>query len=348
MSYSTRWIAPSNIAIVKYWGKFDNQIPANASISFTLTNSHTDTILTVEENVEKISEDPFIEVWFSGEKRQDFVPKIHKFITSILNDYPWLRGKYLKIQTANTFPHSSGIASSASSMAALACCIEDIHTTHVEPQEFRKSKASYSARLGSGSACRSIYGGFVQWGQSPDGAGSDEFAIPVAQIHEEFKMIYDYILILDSGEKSVSSSAGHALMRGHPFAKHRFEQGKQNVCVLKDILKSGDWSAFISLMESEALTLHAMMMTSNPPFILMKPKTLEAISRIWQFRSDTGQNVGFTLDAGANLHLVFAESALAAVEDQLFPELQYLCEQNTIIRDFIGQGPYKKINQHQG
>ena len=344
MSYTSRWIAPSNIAIVKYWGKFENQIPANPSLSFTLTNAHTDTQLTVVEDERKKSEVPVVEVWFSGEKRQDFAPKIHSFLMSVLEDYPWLRGKHLKIETANTFPHSSGIASSASGMAALACCIEDIHTTYFAPQKFRKLKASYSARLGSGSACRSIYGGFVQWGKTDDGKGSDEYAIPVTPVHEEFHTVFDYILILDSEEKSVSSSEGHSLMKGHPFAKQRFDQGKHHTTALRKILSSGDWSAFISLMEAEALTLHAMMMTSTPPFILMKPKTLEVISKIWQFRSDTGLNVGFTLDAGANLHVVFHKSALTAVENQLLPEVQYLCEQNLVLRDFIGQGPYKLTN----
>ncbi|MFN3951021.1 MAG: diphosphomevalonate decarboxylase [Thermaurantimonas sp.] len=346
MSYTTRWIAPSNIAIVKYWGKFENQRPANPSLSFTLTNSHTDTQLTVEEKEGEKSGAPHVEVWFSGEKKEDFVPKIHKFLLSVIDDYPWLRGKYLKIETANTFPHSSGIASSASGMAALACCIEDIHTTYIDPQEFRKQKASYAARLGSGSACRSIYGGFVQWGKSDDGEGSDDHAISVGAVHEQFQTIFDYILILDSGKKIVSSTEGHSMMNGHPYAKQRFDQGRHNTIALKEILRSGDWRAFISLMESEALTLHAMMMTSNPPFILMKPKTLEVISYIWRFRDDTGQNVGFTLDAGANLHLVFDKSALAAVENQLLPEIQYLCEQNSVLKDFIGKGPYKHTNPH--
>lgn len=344
MSYSTRWIAPSNIAIVKYWGKFDNQIPANPSLSFTLTNSYTDTRLTVEQGDGNTFDAPLVDVWFSGEKRNEFTPKIHKFLSSILDEYPWLRGKYLKVETTNTFPHSSGIASSASGIAALACCIEDIHTSYIKPQEFLKSRASRSARLGSGSACRSIYGGFVQWGVSSDSEGSDEYAIPVSTVHKDFEMVFDYILILDSAEKTVSSSAGHALMRGHPFAMQRFEQGSHHTNILKNILKTGDWSAFISLMESEALTLHAMMMTSNPPFILMKPKTLEVISRIWQFRTDTGLPVGFTLDAGANLHLIFSPSALTSVENQLLPDIQYLCEQNLIIKDFIGQGPYRKEN----
>ncbi|MFN4300100.1 MAG: diphosphomevalonate decarboxylase [Thermaurantimonas sp.] len=339
--YTTRWIAPSNIAIVKYWGKFDHQIPANPSLSFTLTHSYTDTKLIVIEGKTTQGDDPTVEVYYDGIPKPEFQPKILKFLKAILHEYPWIMGKLLKIETKNTFPHSSGIASSASGMAALACCIEDLHTTHFAPQSFRWHKASESARLGSGSACRSVYGGFVQWGLSSDGEGSDLYATPVQQVHPDFKTIYDFILILDSGEKSVSSTVGHSLMKGHPFASRRFEQGKENVIRLKEILKTGNWSSFIELMESEALTLHAMMMTSTPPFILMKPKTLEAIQKIWQFRQTTNLPVGFTLDAGANLHLIFATNALEAVEQKLLPELQYLCEQNLIIKDLIGRGPYK-------
>lgn len=339
--YTSRWTAPSNIAIVKYWGKFDHQIPANPSLSFTLTNSHTDTKLTVYDLPGRSNDFPEIEVWFSGENKPEFLPKIQKFIAAVLDQYSWLKGKRLRIDTSNTFPHSSGIASSASGMAALACCIEDIHCTHIEPQPFRHYQASWAARLGSGSACRSVFGGFVQWGKSPDGEGSDEYAVPVEPVHSEFETVFDYILILDSGEKSVSSSAGHNLMMGHAYAANRFEQGKRNTVALKNILRSGNWDKFIDLMESEALTLHAMMMTSHPPFILMKPKTLDVISRIWAFRHSTGLPVGFTLDAGANLHLVFAKSALSAVEGQLLPEVQYLCEQNQLIRDFIGRGPIR-------
>lgn len=339
--YTSRWIAPSNIAIVKYWGKFDNQIPANPSLSFTLTHCYTDTTLTVLEGETNQNEDITLEVLYDGIPKPDFKPKILKFLKSILREYPWLKGKVLKIDTKNTFPHSSGIASSASGMAALACCIEDLHTSFFASQPFRWHKASESARLGSGSACRSVYGGFVQWGLSPDGEGSDVFATQVQEVHRDFNAIYDYILILDSGEKSVSSTVGHSLMNGHPYATRRFEQGKENVLKLKEILKNGDWSGFIQLMESEALTLHAMMMTSTPPFILMKSKTLEAIQKIWLFRKATNLPVGFTLDAGANLHLIFAASALEIVEQKLLPEVQYLCEQNAIIKDLIGRGPYK-------
>ncbi|WP_448520864.1 diphosphomevalonate decarboxylase [Schleiferia thermophila] len=334
---TAHWHAPSNIAIVKYWGKFHNQIPANPSISFTLTLSYTDTKVTLTEAKEQL---PTADVFYEGVEKPDFLPKVLKFLDHAMAFYPWLARKHLKIETRNTFPHSSGIASSASAIAALACCIEDIHSL-LTFTPFDRQRVSHMARLGSGSACRSIYGGFVQWGSTADGAGSDHFAIPVEQVHTAFLDVKDYILILHSGKKTVSSSAGHGLMKDHSYAEPRFQQAKQRALALRDILTSGDWEMFIRLMESEALTLHAMMMTSDPPYILMKPNTLAVIEKLWQFRSDTGYQIGFTLDAGANLHLIFPASLTHIVERDFLPEIQYLCEQNRIIRDCIGDGPRK-------
>ena len=103
----------------------------------------------------------------------------------------------------------------------------------------------------------------------------------------------------------MSSTLGHNLMFNHPYASQRFSQAHENITILKAIFKSGNLSDFIALVESEALTLHAMMMTSYPYFILMKPNTLAVINKVWEFRNQTGLNLCFTLDAGANIHLLY-------------------------------------------
>src|SRR5690606_30052350 len=118
----------------------------------------------------------------------------------------------------------------------------------------------------------------------------------------------DTILLVDKGEKQVSSTVGHNLMHNHPYAQNRFKQAHQNMEDLKTILESGDLKAFNALVESEALTLHAMMLTSMPYFILMKPNTLEIINKIWGFREKTGLHISFTLDAGANVHVLYPKS----------------------------------------
>lgn len=338
----TAWRAPSNIAIVKYWGKYAGQIPANPSISFSLSACHTDTSLTCTPNTDA-SDFPEISVYYEGKIKREFLPKIENFIKKILPEMPWLAGYKLKIETKNTFPHSSGIASSASGMAALALCLAEIEQELETVQEDFWKRASYLARIGSGSASRSVYGGFTQWGEDDLDKSSNLNAIPLDEdeIHPNFKELRDYILIIHQGEKNTSSTSGHGLMHGHPFAQARFDQAKNQVAILRQILKSGDLDAFIRMMENEALCLHALMMSSNPSFILMKPNTLAAIEAIRQFRMDNRVDVGFTLDAGANVHLIFTKEAEQVVKTFVDEVLVKYCEGGTYICDQIGKGPHK-------
>jgi diphosphomevalonate decarboxylase len=144
--------------------------------------------------------------------------------------------------------------------------------------------------------------------------------------------------LVDEGEKQVSSTVGHQLMYNHPYAQERFKQAEENIGKIKEILKSGDLKAFTNLVESEALTLHAMMMTSNPYFILMKPNTLKIIHKIWEFREKTNLNLCFTLDAGANVHLLYPENEKEQVNDFVVSELIQFCQNNHYICDRIGLG----------
>ena len=154
-------------------------------------------------------------------------------------------------------------------------------------QEFINTKASFLARLGSGSASRSIEGPLVVWGKHPEIKGSsDLYGIKFPyKLHPVFENYQDAILLVDKGEKQVSSTIGHNLMHEHPFAENRFKQANENLSKLSEILQNGNTKDFINLVESEALTLHAMMLTSNPYFILMKPNTLEIINKIWEYRA---------------------------------------------------------------
>ncbi|HFK5512800.1 TPA: diphosphomevalonate/mevalonate 3,5-bisphosphate decarboxylase family protein, partial [Elizabethkingia anophelis] len=175
-------------------------------------------------------------------------------------------------------------------------------------EEEALKKASFLARLGSGSACRSLYNGLVVWGNTKEVEGSsDLYAVqyPNDEIHPVFKNFNDWVLLIHEGEKSVSSTVGHGLMKTNPYAERRFQEAHENFAKLKNILKTGDLEGFIKLTEHEALTLHAMMMMSDPAFILMKTGTLEVINKIWDFRRITGLPLFFTLDAGANVHLLF-------------------------------------------
>ncbi len=342
VSYTT----PSNIALVKYWGKKENQLPQNPSISFTLDACATTTEVTFEKLAKKAKDFSF-DLWFEGKPKDDFKPKISTFLTRTEAYLPFLKNYYFKIETKNSFPHSSGIASSASGMAALALCLMDLErqlSSNMSNDYFNK-KASFLARLGSGSACRSIEGTIIQWGRHKKISGSsDLYGIKYPyKVHDIFKNYCDTILLVDKGQKQVSSTIGHNLMRKHPFAEQRFQQAHENLDKLKAIFASGNLDAFIKIVEGEALTLHAMMMTSMPYFILMKPNTLEIINKIWKFRAASKTNVCFTLDAGANVHVLYPENEKNEVFQFIKDELVAYCENQQYLCDRIGFGA-KKIN----
>jgi diphosphomevalonate decarboxylase len=201
-------------------------------------------------------------------------------------------------------------------------------------------KASLLARLGSGSACRSIKGQVVVWGNQANIKGSsDLYGVEFPHtIHANFKNYQDTILLVDKGEKQVSSTIGHDLMHNHPFAQQRFAQAHENLDKLSAVFDSGDLTEFIKIVESEALTLHAMMMTSMPYFILMKPNTLQIINAIWKFRNDTKIPVCFTLDAGANVHVLYPENVREKVLQFIKNELVGYCQNGQYICDQIGNG----------
>ena len=333
-----KWSSPSNIALVKYWGKRENQIPENPSISFTLSNCKTITEVTYSK---KTGNDFSFDVIFEGEKNEAFKPKIQTFFKRIEVYVPFLRDFHFSIATSNTFPHSSGIASSASGMSALALCLMSIEMELGADytEEYFTKKASFLARLGSGSACRSIEGELVVWGQNESTQSSDLFGIKFdGDLHANFKDFQDTILLVDKGEKQVSSTVGHKLMYGHPFAQERFKQAHENMDKLKSVFATGDLENFVKIVESEALTLHAMMMTSMPYFILMKPNTLEIINKIWAYRKANNSKVCFTLDAGANVHVLYPEQEKEAVLQFIKNELSDYCQNQQFILDHVGNG----------
>ena len=129
-------------------------------------------------------------------------------------------------------------------------------------------------------------------------------------------------------------------MHDHPFAKKRFAQAHSNVDKLKHILASGNLDDFISIVESEALTLHSMMLTSMPYFILMKPNTLEIINNIWYYRKETGSKLCFTLDAGANVHLLYPKNEKESVLEFIEKKLAIFCQNRHYICDEIGDGAH--------
>lgn len=342
---SAKWRCPSNIAIIKYWGKHGIQLPKNASISFTLENAHTETRLTLSPS--EIKDKSKLVLFLDGVVNEKFGKRIQEFFNSISdNFFPFLSKYDVTIETKNTFPHSSGIASSASGMGALALCLCDIETqilgTEMGNEAFFR-KASEVARLGSGSASRSIFPYLAVWGKHQEIIdSSDQYAIGFEKkTNDVFKTFINQILIASPEEKSVSSSVGHALMNTNPYANTRYKQAENNMSVLIDSLQSGDINTFGRIAEEEALTLHALMMCSSPSFILMKENSLTLINKIRAFRSDTNIPVFFTLDAGPNIHLLYPEAYEKSINSWIDSELRPLCDKSRILKDKVGKGPIK-------
>ena len=324
---------PSNIALIKYWGKYEGQIPANPSISFTLSNCKTETKMIFKSG-EKFSAKTFL----AGKEETKFSEKIEKYFRSIEKYLPWILQGSFVIETENTFPHSSGIASSASGFGAIAKCLMEMDREFSSKDFFDVKKASFLARLGSGSACRSVYDGLVVWGDVNEVKGSsDLYAVkyPDEEIHPIFRDFNDYVLLIHEGQKSVSSTVGHGLMNTNPYAERRFQEARENFVPMKEILKSGDLQAFMKLVEHDALTLHAMMMMSDPAFILMQTGTLQVINRVWEFRKENNLPLFFTLDAGANVHLLFPSEKKTEITNFIEKELLQYTQNGGIVRDFM-------------
>lgn len=337
------WRSPSNIALIKYWGKYGQQMPCNPSLSFTLDAAYTETTL---EYGPKMSDKPGVSVdfLFHNEQNKAFGSKIERYLTSLLPIYPFLSQIELTIFSSNSFPHSAGIASSASAMSALALCLctleDELFGTLSNDEEFEK-KASYVARLGSGSACRSIFSKAALWGETigiPN--SSNLYAIGWGHhLHPVFSGFHDDILIISKEEKSVSSTVGHGLMDNNPYAETRYMTVDTRMRRLTTILKSGDVEGFGALVEQEAYSLHGLMMLSEPPYLLIKPNTVAAIEQLTAWRQSQKVPLYFTLDAGPNLHLLYPDEYATKVQSFIHNELLKYCAGGEYIPDKVGEGP---------
>lgn len=323
-------VAHSNIALIKYWGKEKgrDQIPLNPSVSFTLSKCYT----TVDASItEKKGDTPTISLQFEGQKHPAFEHKLVRYFQKISEYLPEINHYDVAISSRNSFPHSSGIASSASAFAAFSQLIASMASRTLTPQEI-----SHHARLGSGSACRSTQNGWSLWGAHHHfKEASNLHAIPYPKaIHPNFSRIKDSILIIDSGEKTISSTQGHRLLENHPFTKNRIRCAKENLTRLSEDLESGAWDTFGKMIETEALMLHAMMMSSNPSYILMKPDTLRVIEEVRSLRSAHALSLFFTLDAGANVHLIYPHHDEKKIKP-LVEDLGKFCGEKKIIHNEI-------------
>lgn len=330
-NYKVTYRSPSNIAFIKYWGKKGRQLPINPSLSMTLSNSYTETTVEFSQ-----SESGFelVSIEVEGVESLKFREKLLTFFNSIIDELSFLKNYKITIKTSNTFPHSAGIASSASGMSALCLCLLSLEAK-LENKTLDLNRVSFFSRIASGSASRSIFPQFAHWGESFLDDSSNEFA---REIHfENLPKLYDAIAIVSSSEKSVSSSSGHALIESHPYKEGRILQANHNFKAMVSSLRDNNLNEFGVLLEEEALSLHALMMSSNPSFILLEAQSLEVIKLIREFRLKTNLPLYFTIDAGPNIHMIYPENNKDEIEDFINTTIKPLSKK--IIFDCRGEGP---------
>lgn len=310
-------VAPANIAFIKYWGKNDEELrlPANGSISVNLNGLKTTT--TVE---------------FSKDFKQDLIiindkQNKQEMVRVILHldRVRKLAGiKYkARVISKNNFPTASGLASSASGFAALT-----VAAVRAAGLNLSEKDLTVLARLGSGSACRSIPDGFVEWFE---GKNSDS-SYAVSIFPSEYWDINIVSILISEKEKKTGSSEGQKLAKTSPFFSARLIKIDEKIKKLKQFIKEKNFAKFGELIEREALELHAITMTSTPALIYWQPETIKLINLIWEWRGK-GLFVYFTIDAGPNLDLICQNKNLR----KLINKLKTVVE----IKKYIVSWPYE-------
>lgn len=285
----TTAIAPSNIAFVKFFGKKDEQLrlPANSSISMCLSEAFTQT--TVEfSSALKQDDVSLIDGQFSDQEKKRIVGHIDR-----IRKLAKLK-IYCKIVTHNSFPKSTGIASSASGFAALTLAV-----TAAAGLQLSNKELSILARLASGSACRSIPDGFVEWLEGETSESSYAYSLYPPSYWD----IRDIVAVVEERQKKVTTTDAHKIAVTSPFFKARMREIKEKISRLKNALSQKDFAAFGEITEEEALNMHALMLTAKPPLLYFSAGTINLMKAVWSWRRER-LPVYFTIDAGANVHLI--------------------------------------------
>lgn len=299
-------IANSNIALVKYWGKRDERLflPMNSSVSMTLDKLNT---ITTVEFEKKYSSD---KVFLDGKKssREDTL-KISRHLDLIRKITK--RKEKARVESQNNFPTSAGLASSASGFAALT-----LAATNALGVTFDKKHLSIIARQGSGSACRSIFGGFVEWRRGEKKDGSDSFAVQIAKpgFWKEFCML---VAVVTSEEKKVKSREGmRQTVSTSPMYKGWIETIERDLRAVKNGIIEKNFSVVGKTAELNALKMHATMITSNPPIIYWNPATVGVINLVQELR-ENGAECYFTIDAGPQVKVLCLQQNAKRIEKKV-------------------------------
>ena len=294
--------ANPNIAFIKYWGNCEPEarIPANGSISMNLGGLETCT---------KVTFDAFLnsdELTLNNEEAGG--PALAR-VSEFLNRVRRMAGinHFARVDSTNNFPMGAGIASSASAFAALA-----LAASKAAGLDLDEAALSRLARTGSGSACRSVPGGFVEW--LADGCDPDSGAVSIAgPAHWDLR---DCVAIISQEHKPTGSTEGHALAYTSPLQQARVDDAPQRLEKCRNAILERDFATFAEITELDNNLMHAVMMTSSPPLFYWEPTTITVIKAIRSWR-DEGLSVCYTVDAGPNVHVICQPDAQEQIESRL-------------------------------
>lgn len=293
--------APSNIALIKYMGKTDGNVPQNVSLSYTLESLYTEVTLKLVEKAEKEwKRDYFINPDLSDSEIERFLKHL-KYIKELL-DFDG----YFYVISKNSFPRSAGIASSASSFAALTMCafkaISDINGMETPSREFM----SNVSRVGSGSSCRSFFSPWCIWRMENGTSVVENIDIPLELEHQ--------LLLVDTKIKEIPSSEAHRRVRTSLLMEGRAKRAEVRCGKLVEALKKAKWEDAYQICWEDFWDMHALFETSDPSFGYILPKTLEILRNVRKFWKETGEGPIVTVDAGPNVHLLWRKGDSMAYE----------------------------------
>lgn len=301
-------IAPSNIAFIKYWGRKNEalRLPENASISMNLSNLLTTTTV---EFLSTLKKDDITINHAKNEVQEKRVIEHLDRIRKIANIQT-----FAKVVSVNNFPTGTGLSSSASGFAALTIAAAAAASLSLSEKEL-----SIFARQGSGSACRSIPNGFVEW---KDGDTSDT-SYAVSLYPANYWEIADVVAVVSSSQKDVPSAKGQSLAQSSIFFETRKKNMSQKITDCKKFLQEKDFTKFGELVEQEALELHAIYLTSKPSLIYLLPETLKVIKEIKKIR-ENGLAIYFTLNTGQDVHIICLQKDIEKVKQLIekIPEVK--------------------------
>ncbi|MEE9599690.1 MAG: diphosphomevalonate decarboxylase [Anaerolineales bacterium] len=302
MISSASAVAHPNIAFIKYWGNKnqDFRIPANGSISMNLKQLETRTTVSFDPSLEKdqLILNGNLEGGIVLERVSTFLDRIRRMVEFMA---------FASVESENNFPAGTGIASSASAFAALSYAASTAAGMCLSEREL-----SQLARMGSGSASRSIPGGFVEWqpGIDHDSSFAFSFADPIQWD------LTDLIVLISREHKETGSSQGHTLAVTSPIQNARVKDTNRRLEICRQALLERDFPVFAEIVEQDCNLMHAVMMTSVPPLNYWHPGTLN-VMRAVQFWRREGMQVCYTIDAGPNVHVICPTSEAKTVKENL-------------------------------